>query len=103
MAGSATADSVQLRELMCNRFILVQEASGLHKTQFGNRVGLSVSQVVNIARYRNFPSHEVIYRVMQEFGVSADWFYAGDIDTIMDIDMAERLVTAQTELGLRAE
>lgn len=89
-------------ELMCNRFMLAQEASGLNKKRFAAAVGLTPSQLSNIAIYRNPPSHEAIRRVVREFGFTADWFYSGERAGMRDPKLADRLRYAETKLKLRA-
>lgn len=96
-----TSDT-ELTELMCNRFLLAQEASGLNKKTFAGRVGLTPSQLTNITRYRNPPSHEAIKRAMDEFGFTADWFYAGMKVGFRDPRLTDRLRAAQKKRGLKA-
>lgn len=85
------ASHVDFLEGLCDRFMRAQEATGLSKTEFGRRVGLSSQQITNISRYRNPPSHEVIRRTVTEFGFATDWFYFGSRIGFKDPELAERL------------
>jgi transcriptional regulator with XRE-family HTH domain len=78
-------------EGLSERFVLAQEATGLTKTEFAARVGLTPQQLSNIKSGHNPPSHEAIYRAMQEFGFTADWFYLGSRVGFRDPDLGERL------------
>jgi transcriptional regulator with XRE-family HTH domain len=80
-----------LNEQMCARFLLVQEASGPPKGRFAARVGLTPSQLTNIARLRNPPSHEAIERAAREFGLTTDFFYFGSRVGFREPRMADRL------------
>jgi transcriptional regulator with XRE-family HTH domain len=84
-------DGTILNEQLCKRFLLTQEASGLHKSEFARRAGLSPSQLANIAKYRNPPSHEAIERAAREFGLTSDWFYFGSRVGFRDPKMADQL------------
>jgi transcriptional regulator with XRE-family HTH domain len=76
---------------MCDRFMLAQEASGLPKGRFAARVGLTPSQLTNIARYRNPPNHEAIELASRELGLTTDWFYFGSRAGFREPRMADRL------------
>jgi transcriptional regulator with XRE-family HTH domain len=76
---------------ICERFMLAQEATGLSKTEFAARVGLTPQQFSNILKLRNPPSHAVISRAMREFGFTADWFYQGIKVGFRDPALAARL------------
>lgn len=89
-------------ELLCNRFILAQEATGLKKYQFADAVGLTGPQLTNIARYRNPPGHDAIRRAIREFGFTADWFYQGQRAGMRDERLVKKLRDAEAKLGLRA-
>jgi transcriptional regulator with XRE-family HTH domain len=67
----------ELHESLCQRFLLVQEASGLSKTSFAKLVGMSPQQFSNVRNLRTAPSHEAILRACEEFGLASDWFYFG--------------------------
>ncbi len=86
----ADAD-VAIVEGLCDRFMLAQEATGLKKTAFARRVGLTSQQMSNIGSYRNPPPHEAIYRAVREFGFTADWFYVGTRGGFRDPGLGERL------------
>ena len=86
----ATNDITFLEDL-CDRFMTAQTATGLTRTAFGKRVGLSVSQMTNISRHRNPPSHEAIKNACREFGFTANWFYDGIRVGLLDDVIAERL------------
>lgn len=89
----------ELREALCNRFLLAQEATNLSKSEFAARVGLSSQQMSNIRKFRNPPSHEAIAAAVREFGFTADWFYVGSRVGFRDPDLADRLRTAQLRAG----
>ena len=87
--------AAEFREDICKRFMIAQEASGLSKTEFASRVGLTSQQMSNIKKFRNPPSHEAIAAAVREFGFTADWFYVGSRVGFRDPELAERLRTAQ--------
>jgi transcriptional regulator with XRE-family HTH domain len=91
-----------LRELLCDRFILAQEASGLNKSSFALRVGLSPPQLTNIARRRNPPSHIAIMRAVEEFGFKVDWFYGGHWSGVDNPALQPKLKAAQERKRTRA-
>lgn len=78
-------------EALCDRFVLAQEATGLPKGKFAERVGLTGPQFTNISKYRNPPSHEAIRRAVEQFGFTSDWFYFGSRVGFRAPDLAERL------------
>lgn len=80
-----------IREGIGNRFILGQEATGLSKSEFALRVGLTPQQMSNIKNFRNLPSHEAIHAAVIEFGFTSDWFYTGSRVGFRDDKLAERL------------
>ena len=96
-----TASATELQELLCNRFLVAQEATGLSRKDFAAAVGLKPPQLTNISRYRNPPSHLAIHKAIQEFGFTADWFYGGSRAGFRDVTLATRLREAQVKLGLR--
>lgn len=83
--------STALQEALCDRLRLLQEASELPKGKFAKRVGLTSSQLTNIARYRNPPSHDVIAKAAEEFGLTSEWFYSGSTVGFRDQGLADRL------------
>jgi hypothetical protein len=85
-----TSNDPDFLEQLCNRFILAQEATGLSRVAFGKRVGLSGSQMTNISRYCNPPSHEALRNACREFGFTANWFYEGSPAGLLDAIIAER-------------
>jgi transcriptional regulator with XRE-family HTH domain len=72
-------NSREFHESLCQRFLLVQEISGLSKTGFAKVVGMSPQQLSNVQSYRTAPSHVSIMLACENFGVSADWFYFGRV------------------------
>lgn len=78
-------------EQLCDRFVLAQEATGLSKSAFAKRVGLSAPQMTNIGKYRNPPSHEAIRNACREFGFPPAWFYEGTKFGMLDPAIAARL------------
>lgn len=84
-------DDLVFLETLCDRFVLAQEASGLPKGKFARRVGLTSSQLTNISRYRNPPSHTAIRNACREFGYTPAWFYDGVTFGLRDPGIAERL------------
>lgn len=91
--------STALQEALCDRLMLLQEASNLAKGVFASRVGLSGPQLTNISKYRNPPSHDVIAKAAEEFGLTTEWFYSGSTVGFRDPKLADRL----RELKSRAE
>lgn len=85
-------------EALCNRLMLLQEASELPKGKFAARIGLTGPKLTNISNYRNPPSHETIRAAVREFGVTAEWFYFGSTIGFRDPKLADRL----RELGSTA-
>ena len=94
-------NAASLRESLCDRFMLAQDATGLSKGEFAAAVGLTPSQLTNIKRYRNPPSHEAIYRAVREFGFTADWFYEGTKSGFRDPTLADRLRAAEAHASLK--
>lgn len=94
-------DDTTFREGMCDRFLLAQEATGLGKKAFAEKVGLTPPQMTNIRRYRNAPSHEVIHRAIREFGFTADWFYEANKVGFRDPGLADRLRAAEARAALK--
>jgi transcriptional regulator with XRE-family HTH domain len=88
---SNSESDTEIREGLCNRFTLAQGATGLSKAEFAKRVGLTPSQLSNISRYRNPPSHEAIHRAIREFGFTSDWFYVGNKSGFRDPSLVQRL------------
>lgn len=82
---------VELQEALCDRFMAVAEASGKSKQDFAASVGLTPPQLTNIRRYRNPPPHRAIAAVQQEYGVTTDFFYTGNLGGMRDQNMADRL------------
>lgn len=81
----------ELQEALCDRIVLLQEASGLPKGKFAERIGLTPPQFTNIKTYRNPPSHDVISAVSREFGVPTEWLYFGSMVGFRDPLLADRL------------
>lgn len=92
-----SADAASLTEQLCDRFLLAQQASGLPKGAFARAVGMTPSQLTNIAKYRNRPPHDAIEQAARLFGFTADWFYFGSMAGFRDPTMAARL--RNLELG----
>jgi transcriptional regulator with XRE-family HTH domain len=86
-----TTNDIAFLEELCDRFMLAQTATGLTRTAFGKRVGLSVSQMTNISRHRNPPSHEAIKNACREFGFTPNYFYDGSRVGLLDALIAGRL------------
>lgn len=90
LRGMAETD-VAFLESLCDRFVMAQCATGLSKSRFAARVGLTPQQFTNISTYRNPPSHEAIRNAIREFGFTADWFYLGIRVGFRAPDLADRL------------
>jgi transcriptional regulator with XRE-family HTH domain len=82
---------VELIEAMCNRFLAVCEATGQLKQDFAQSVGVSPQSLTNISNYRNPPSHFAIEAVSRLYGVTADFFYTGNLGGMRDETMATKL------------
>lgn len=85
----------QVTETICDRFILAQEVSGMNKTKFAHAVGLTSSQLSNIACYRNPPSHTAIKKAVELLGLSVDWIYGGAIPGLQNPEALGRIMAAQ--------
>lgn len=83
--------SSELKETLCDRIMLLQEASQMPKGKFGDRVGLTSQMFSNISNYRNPPSHDVIRKAAQEFGIPTEWFYFGSMSGFRDEKLADRV------------
>lgn len=91
---------VRERELLCNRFMVAQEATGLNKKDFGAAVGASPQTMSMIKAYSRQPSREVVQAAIREFGFTAEWFYLGQRGGIQDRELAEKLREAERRLNL---
>ncbi len=91
---------IELIELICNRFVLAQEATGLRKGEFAKAVGLTPQQFTNISRYRNPPSPKAITLACEQFGFTTDFFYRGERPGFRDPALPMKLRGAQRKLGL---
>lgn len=67
------------------------------KGKFAARIGLTGSQFTNIANYRNPPSHDVIRKAAQEFGIPTEWFYFNSMAGFRDEKLAERLRALESQ------
>src|SRR5579862_2222005 len=90
----------EFKELICNRFMLAVEATGLSKKEFGARVGLTPSQMTNIKTYRNPPSRSAIARAVAEFGFTTDYFYMGVRAGMRDPVLTDKIRAAKAKLGI---
>lgn len=85
----------ELHESLCQRFLLVQEASGLSKIRFAKLVGMSPQQLSNVRTLRTAPSHQSILAACEVFGLSSDWFYFGRFSSVnRNPKMSKRLEQA---------
>jgi transcriptional regulator with XRE-family HTH domain len=75
MTAMAKLTDTKLRETLCDRFIAVADASGMQRIDFAKLHGISPSQLSNIACYRNMPTHAMVFRLVQHYGIPADFFY----------------------------
>lgn len=85
----------QIRETICDRFLLAQDISGMNKGTFARAVGLTSSQLSNIASYRSPPSHSAIKKAVELLGLSIDWIYGGPIPGLQNPDALNRIIAAQ--------
>lgn len=72
-----TTDEVELAETLCNRVMAVQAESGLNKSRFAEAIGVSAQYLAMVASYQRTPSHAVLQRISQVFGIPMDYFYHG--------------------------
>lgn len=86
--------SPELHESLCQRFVLVQESSGLSKAAFARMVGMSPQQFSNVANLRTAPSHKSILRACEAFGLQSDWFYFGRFSFVNRNPKLTRLLQA---------
>lgn len=89
LSGMTTSSALQ--EALCDKIMLLQEASLMPKGKFAVRIGLTGPKLTNISNYRNPPSHDVIRKAAQEFGVPTEWFYFGSMVGFRDEKLADRL------------
>lgn len=87
----------QIREMICDRFMLLQEMSALNKVKFGRLVGLSSAQLTNIAAYRTPPTHAAIKRASDLLSMPIDWIYGGKMPGFENPDLLSRITTAETK------
>jgi transcriptional regulator with XRE-family HTH domain len=92
-----------VRETICDRFILLQEASGLNKVKFGRAVGLTSSQLTNIASYRTPPPHAAIKRASDLLNMPIDWIYGGKMPGFENPDLLSRITSAEAERRRRKQ
>jgi transcriptional regulator with XRE-family HTH domain len=88
------SDATTIRKAIAERFRMAADASGLSKTEFADRLRLSSAILGNMAGKKarvTPPSHVAIYRAIQEFGFTADWFYQGSKVGFRDPKLARRL------------
>lgn len=75
MSVPYTAEEIALREYICERVMLVWEASGLGKSVFAQTIGISAPLLANYAKFHSTPSHTVLTRICHRYGMSPDYFY----------------------------
>jgi|SRR6185437_2790590 len=86
-----SVQSSALKEALCDRLMLLQEASGVPKGKFAKSLGLTAPKLTNISNYRNPPSHDVIREAVRIYGVTTEWFYFGSMVGFRDTQLADRL------------
>ncbi len=90
-------DNLRLKELICDRFIMAQELSGLNKRRFAMAVGLSPSKLTNIAAHRNFPSHAAIQKAAAFVGnLDVNWFYGGPVPRDQSPEFMRKMADVMT-------
>lgn len=70
-----TAEDMAQREFLCDRVMLVWQASGLSKTKFAASIGISVARLGNYAAYFRTPSHAILSRICDTYGIPPAYFF----------------------------
>ena len=70
-----TAAEMEYREFLCDRVMLVQEASGIGKQRFAHSIGISAPILSDYANYRSSPSHAVLSAICSIYGVPQDFSF----------------------------
>jgi transcriptional regulator with XRE-family HTH domain len=74
-ATPMTAEEVKVREIICDRVMLVWEASGLSKQAFADAIGIKDTLLSNYRKRRSTPAHTVIGRICVKFSIPPSYFY----------------------------
>jgi transcriptional regulator with XRE-family HTH domain len=82
---------VEFIESVCDRFMLVWEASGMSKQDFAASVGLTGPQLANIKTYRNPPPLKAMAEAARVYGLTTDFFLSGNLGGMRDQNMATTL------------
>jgi hypothetical protein len=95
MATMESIEKLRLKELLCDRFMLAQELSGLNKSRFAEAVGLTPPKLTNIANHRNHPPHAAILQAAAFIGnLDVNWFYGGPLPRDQSVEFMNKMATA---------
>lgn len=83
---------------VCDRIAIAIETTGLTKKEFGERAGLTSSQVSNALSYRTIPKPWVLDKICAEFGFTNDYFYGGIKAGMRDPALPGRIAEAERRL-----
>lgn len=99
-ATPMTAEDVKVREIICDRVMLVWEASGLSKQAFSDAIGVKDTLLQNWSKRRSTPSHAVIQRICLKFSIPPGFFYP---DAAKKRGISSSLVQRAMELAAEVE
>lgn len=100
-----TAADMEYREFLCDRVMLVQEASGIGKRRFANSIGVSASLLSNYAAYRSSPSHAVLSAICATYGIPPGFFFHRKAQTTGNSQLVRKawaLAQAQAKRAAKA-
>lgn len=75
---------------IAERLELTREALGLTPAQFARRIGISPQAYNNYIGLRRYISLDQAEKICLSVGVSLDWIYRGDMQT-MRLDLASKI------------
>lgn len=87
-----TAAEMEYREFLCDRVMLVQEASGIGKQRFAHSIGISAPILSGYANYRTSPSHAVLSAICSVYGVPPGFFFHHDAQTTGNSPLVRKLL-----------
>lgn len=70
-----TRYDAMIREAICDRLILIWQASGLTQHAFAQKIGVTPTALNNYFTYRRTPSHALIYQICERYQQSPADFY----------------------------
>lgn len=79
-------------ETIHSRISRVVKHSGLTKTKFAERIGVSASAVTTMSNGKSNPSAQTVSAICREFNVNRRWLETGEGDMFLKLDEAEKIV-----------